>query len=118
MAIPCEVCGKPVHEQVVVCPHCGNDTGVPADPIAELEIAALPELAAAEPADEQGPRDPHGALGRLADGVAKVVSSTAHLVIGDDADDGSLPRAIAREKPRHDTKTKTAAAHRKSSGKG
>jgi len=105
MAIPCESCGNPVHEQVVVCPHCAYDTGVPADPIAETEIATLPELPAREPTQEQVALDPHRA-GRL-------LNAALALVVDDDADDGPLPRAIAREKPRHDTNTKTTATHRK-----
>ncbi len=44
MAIPCEKCSKPVHEQVVVCPHCGELSGVPSDPIAEAEISVMTEI--------------------------------------------------------------------------
>ncbi|MEO8552379.1 MAG: hypothetical protein ABI678_20520, partial [Kofleriaceae bacterium] len=31
MAIPCEKCSEPVHEQIVICPHCGEPTGVRLD---------------------------------------------------------------------------------------
>lgn len=44
MAIDCNACGKPVHETVVTCPHCGEATGVPIDPIAEIEVSLLPAL--------------------------------------------------------------------------
>jgi hypothetical protein len=120
MAIPCASCGNPVHEQVVVCPHCAYDTGVPADPIAETEIATLPELPAPEPTEHlvDGNRRLVEPLGRaVATGVAKVVSAFDR-VVDDDADHGPLPRAIAREKPRHDTNTKTTATHRRTSSKG
>jgi hypothetical protein len=41
VAIPCEKCREPVHEQVVICPHCGQPTGVPTDPIAVATIEIL-----------------------------------------------------------------------------
>ena len=43
MAIPCEKCREPVHEQIVICPHCGEPTGVPTDPIAVATIELLLE---------------------------------------------------------------------------
>jgi hypothetical protein len=64
MAIPCEACGRPVNEEVVVCPHCGGPTGVPVDPVAEHQvISTLPPIArrrAAEPLpfDKVLPADP------------------------------------------------------------
>jgi len=63
-----------VHEQAVVCPHCGEPTGVPADPIAELEIAQL------EPVEEANPVLP----------LALEPSTPAP----------ELPRAIARRRRR------------------
>lgn len=41
MAIPCEKCHAPVHEQTVICPHCGQPTGVPTDPVAVATIEML-----------------------------------------------------------------------------
>jgi hypothetical protein len=41
VAIPCAQCGQPVHERVVVCPHCAGETGVDADPVAAAEISML-----------------------------------------------------------------------------
>ena len=118
MAIPCESCGKRVHEQVVVCPHCGHDTGVPADPLAESEIATLPELPAPQPTHEQVPLNAHGGLigplgSAIANGVTVVINAAFDLVVDEDSNDGPLPRAIAREKPRHDTDTKTTPTHPK-----
>ena len=52
MAIPCEKCHEPVHEQVVICPHCGEPSGVPLDPIA---VAAIELLKAADPKPEPLP---------------------------------------------------------------
>jgi hypothetical protein len=49
VAIPCEKCGQPVHEQVVICPHCGDASGVPTDPIAVAEIEVM------SPQEEHGP---------------------------------------------------------------
>jgi hypothetical protein len=44
VAIPCQQCDQPVHEHVVICPHCGGTTGVPDDPLALAEIEILDEL--------------------------------------------------------------------------
>jgi hypothetical protein len=46
VAIPCEHCDQPVHEQTVICPHCGQPSGAPRDPIALAEISVLLELEA------------------------------------------------------------------------
>jgi len=96
MAIPCESCGSPVHEQVVVCPHCANDTGVPADPIATSEISLLPELTTEPTRDNRSLLiDAIAPIGR----VVSAVVVTAAKGLADD-DDEPLPRAIAREKPK------------------
>ncbi len=44
MAIACDQCQRPVHEQTVVCPHCGGPSGVPRDPIALAEVSVMLEL--------------------------------------------------------------------------
>lgn len=43
MAIPCQTCGDPVHEQTVICPHCGKPTGVARDPVAAAEVEMILE---------------------------------------------------------------------------
>ncbi|MFT3694892.1 MAG: hypothetical protein QM831_17210 [Kofleriaceae bacterium] len=43
MPIPCQACSKPVHEQSVRCPHCGNATGVELDPVAAAEADMILE---------------------------------------------------------------------------
>jgi hypothetical protein len=100
VAIPCDVCGLPVHEQIVVCPHCGEHTGVPVDPNAERAIQAMPELPApaltADAAHVLAKRRPGtalvGSIGRtLAAGIALLGDR-------DQADDDPLPRATARKK--------------------
>jgi hypothetical protein len=101
----------------VVCPHCGHDTGVPADPIAQSEIATLPELPPTQATHEEVALNAHSLIGPLgsaiATGVTKVVNAAFDLVVDDDSNDGPLPRAIAREKPRHDTNTETTPTHPK-----
>ena len=44
MPISCEYCNQPVHEQTVICPHCGDPSGAPHDPIALAEISVMLEL--------------------------------------------------------------------------
>lgn len=44
MAIPCNMCGNPVHEQSVKCPHCGEATGVPVDPLARATIETMRKI--------------------------------------------------------------------------
>jgi hypothetical protein len=39
-----------VNEHVVVCPHCGELSGVPTDPIAVAEISVMSPLEEPEPA--------------------------------------------------------------------
>jgi hypothetical protein len=107
MALPCEACGKPVHETAVDCPHCGESTGVPADPIAEHEIDVMekfplplpdttPNPLLVQHAGRAGVIDPFGRA--VVDGVAKIVGAAAELLSDDD--DEPVPRAIARARPK------------------
>jgi hypothetical protein len=80
VAIPCEKCREPVHEQIVICPHCGEPTGVPTDPIA---IATIELLLASEAKPEPLPLPLMVRRSR----PGKVVAA------------GELPKAIVR-KPR------------------
>jgi hypothetical protein len=82
VAIPCEACGEPVHEQAVKCPHCGDFSGVPVDPIAAAEIATQPIL--------KPEIDPAFAFGEAVIGVVDAVTSHP--------DNAELPRAVARIK--------------------
>jgi hypothetical protein len=106
MALPCQACGKPVHETAVDCPHCGDATGVPVDPIAEHEIDVLEKFPVPLPDTRPNPllaqHSGRGAvidpIGRaVVDGVVKIVGAAAEL-IGDD--DEPVPRAVARRKPK------------------
>jgi hypothetical protein len=82
VAIPCEACGEPVHEQAVKCPHCGDFSGVPVDPIAAAEISTQPIIKPAVDLDV--------AFGEAVIGIVDAVSSHA--------DNAELPRAVARIK--------------------
>jgi hypothetical protein len=102
MAIPCESCGKPVHETAVDCPHCGDPTGVPVDPIAEHEIELMDEVTP-PPSQNLDPlpfmHDKHHVVidpitHAIANGVAKIADAVR------DDDDEPVPRAIARERPK------------------
>lgn len=84
MAIPCEVCGEPVHEQAVKCPHCGDFTGVPVDPIAAAEISTQPIV--------KPEIDLHVAFGETVVSIVEAVTSEPEQA------DAELPRAIARIK--------------------
>jgi hypothetical protein len=104
MALPCEACGKPVHEMAVDCPHCGEPTGVPVDPIAEHEIDVMEKFPLPLPDATPNPLlAQHSGAGAVLEpisravvgGVAKIVGA----VIADD-DDEPVPRAIARRKPK------------------
>ena len=90
MAIACDACGKPVHEQAVRCPHCGDLTGVPVDPIAAAEIsvtATAIDLPSAEPLEA-----------RVVSAIVDVVSAAIELVKPERSDDDPVPRATARTK--------------------
>jgi hypothetical protein len=84
VAIPCDVCGEPVHERAVKCPHCGDFTGVPVDPIAAAEISTQrivkPEI------------DLDVAFGET---LVSIVDSVTNVGASDNAE---LPRAVARIK--------------------
>src|SRR5689334_11379538 len=102
MPIPCVSCAKPVFEQAVVCPHCGEPSGVPADPIAESEIATLPELPPAVHPIDPLPLETASSIFEpieraVVEGVAKVVGAAFELIGDTDRDDDEpVPRAIAR----------------------
>jgi len=103
MAIPCDACGEPVHEQVVVCPHCAGPTGVPIDPIAKATIETLPAL-------EPPPPDEDVQAAQIlstSTGPNPIVSGLARLLASDgdgdsEPDSEPLPRAIARRRRRDD----------------
>ena len=107
MSVPCEACGKPVHEQAVKCPHCGELSGVPVDPVAAAAIEAMPVLRELPSAPlpiwpDAGhslhvPNEGEILVAQaIVSGVARVVDAAIELVKPDDPDDDPLPRAIAR----------------------
>ena len=107
MAIPCAACGKPVHEHAVKCPHCGDLTGVPVDPLALAEADATLELPREQPIEH-----------RVVETIAKVVTyafdAAAELIRRDD--DEPLPRATARDTTRaRSTSVPTSGAREKDS---
>lgn len=111
MAVPCQTCGKPVHETVVDCPHCGESTGTPVDPIAEHEIDVMEKFPLPLPDATPNPLfAQHGGRAAVIDplsravvgGVAKIVGAAAELL--DHDDDEPVPRAIARAKPKRKPK--------------
>ena len=83
MAIPCDACGEPVHEQAVKCPHCGDFTGVAIDPIAAAEISTLPIV--------KPEVDLQVAFGETMIAIVDAVTSA-------EPDNRELPRAVARIK--------------------
>ena len=85
MPISCEHCDQPVHEQTVICPHCGDPSGVPRDPIALAEISVMIELE-----DEPEPAPLPYLLESKALPSSEAEPST------------ELPRAIARRRTRSD----------------
>jgi hypothetical protein len=89
MAIACEACGEPVHEQVVVCPHCGERSGVAADVLATQQSLALLATDARPPVDS--------AIEALVGALGTAVDSALDWLDGDG--ESELPRAIARERP-------------------
>jgi hypothetical protein len=84
--ISCEHCHLPVHEQTVICPHCGDPSGVPRDPIALAEISVLLEL---EDEPEPAPL-PYLLESKALPQIEIAEAST------------ELPRAIARRRTRTD----------------
>jgi len=120
VAIPCGACSKPVHEHAVLCPHCGEHTGVNADArLTAEEAAAAVELARIQN-DKLDPRpmfgmtdyragrygyDPEialiGGAAVAAVAVGAVIKSAVEAVVDERAERASrpeLPRAYAREK--------------------
>jgi len=83
--IPCAECRKPVHEQSVICPHCGELTGIPQDPIALAEISVMTEL----------DLDPEPA-------PLPYLLETKALPPIEEEPSTELPRAIARRRTRSD----------------
>lgn len=115
MAIPCNACSEPIHPQVVICPHCGEHTGVAADTtLTAQEAAATVELARiksdtyiAPPTltrrDSGGHHyDPElaliGGAAAAALAIGAVVKSVVEAVIEDRDARPELPQAIARER--------------------
>ena len=114
MARPCDACDQPVHDHVVICPHCGRPTGVAPDP--KLTVAEASALIATErkpslPTDDPA-RAEAEALAGLAElpGIAGVVGAAA--VVGaavvavvdslrETGDKPGLPTAIAHVRRRH-----------------
>ena len=89
MAIACDTCGKPVHEQTVRCPHCGDLTGVPVDPRAADEVSLPAATALDLPADDP-PLE-----ARVASAIVEVVSHAIGAAVGlvkpDEPDDALAP---------------------------
>jgi hypothetical protein len=112
VAIACEACGNKVHEQSVVCPHCGGHTGVTADP------RAVAAIARAKPLVPRAVPDPLPVLATPAptDTFAAAAAVGAALVgaaidaLGRQRDE-PVPRAIARRR----RATRRAAAGRRRS---
>lgn len=115
VAIPCNACSKPVHPRAVICPHCGDHTGVAADPrltaeeaAADVEFARIgPDTYVAPPTrigsdDSRHGYDPGLALiGGAAVAVIAVgaaVKAVVEAVIEERGTRPELPQAIARER--------------------
>ncbi len=96
MAIACDACGKPVHEQAVRCPHCGDLTGVPVDQIAAAEVRVTPATAIGLPRDAE-PLEARVASA-IVDVVSHAIGAAVELVKPDEPDDDPVPRATARTK--------------------
>ena len=97
MAIPCEACSRPVHEQAVVCPHCGDHTGVPADPDAAVLVAALPAVPEAVTAPPSTPEEAVASvIAPIVEAIGVAVGSALELLGGEP--ESPLPRAVARER--------------------
>jgi hypothetical protein len=96
VAIACDACGKPVHEQAVKCPHCGDFTGVPVDPVAAAEISVTTATAIDLPRDDE-PLEARVAS-TIVDAVSHAISVAVELVKPDEPDDDPVPRATARAK--------------------
>lgn len=98
VAIPCNECGKPRHEQAVKCPHCGGFTGTPADPVAVAEAQGTMALAH-DPIDPHLPPEARFAAA-IADAVTSAIDVASELVKPDAPDDERLPRATVRRSKR------------------
>lgn len=116
MAIPCNACSKPVYPQAVVCPHCGEPTGVVADTtltgeeaVAAVELARIQSDTYIAPPRLTGSDyggfgyDPElaliGGAAVAALAVGAVVKSMVEAVVEDRGARPELPQAIARERP-------------------
>jgi len=115
VAIPCNACGKPVHSQAVICPHCGDATGVAADPtltgedaVAAVELARIQADTYIAPLPFTGSSyggygyDPEvtliGGAAVAAFAVGAVVKSVVEAVVEERGAYPELPQAIARER--------------------
>jgi hypothetical protein len=115
VAIPCNVCGKPVHSQAVICPHCGEPTGVAADPtltgeeaVAAVELARIQADTYVAPLPLTGSGyggydyEPElaliGGAAVAAFAVGAVVKSVVEAVVEERGAHPELPQAIARER--------------------
>ncbi|MDX2093782.1 MAG: hypothetical protein SFX73_38445 [Kofleriaceae bacterium] len=106
MAIPCGACGKPVHPSVVICAHCGGETGVAPDRrMSGAEALAVIEVEAIRNTPPV-PHDPYlrtwdAPVGGL-DVVVAVVESAVNAVGAwtERRGEPQIPRAIARINPR------------------
>ena len=96
--IPCNECGKPVHEHAVKCPHCGGFTGTPADPVAVAEAEGAIALAD-DPIDQHMPLEARFAAA-IADAVTNAIDAASELVKSDSPADERLPRATVRRSKR------------------
>ena len=113
MAIPCGACSSPVHDRAVVCPHCGEATGVDVDPtLTHEERQAAVDLARLD-SDRYAPAYTHGSFGydpelallggvvSAAVAVGAVLRTAVDAVTDERAERRSrpeLPRAYARER--------------------
>lgn len=115
VAIPCNACSKPVHSQAVICPHCGEPTGVAADPtltaeeaVAAVELARIQSDTYIAPPTLTGSDyggysyDPEltliGGAAVAALAVGAVVKSVVEAVVEERGAHPELPQAIARER--------------------
>jgi len=117
MALPCGVCEQPVHDHAVICPHCGEPTGIaPDSKLSTAEVSALlatdpdativPAVDPARIAADFLPVSPFGAGAAVAIGAAAVVGAAVGAVVDtlrDARDKPELPTAIAHIRRRHVT---------------
>jgi hypothetical protein len=99
VAIACAACGKKVHEQSVVCPHCGGHSGVAADPVAVDAMARAKPIAA--PAYDPLAAPPAPLSGSAFATMLEIGAALVDAIAPDEQRrEPTVPRAVARRATR------------------